>query len=454
MRLPLAAVLLAVASPSLLAQSATSMLENAKKLSEDGKYELAREVLTQLLRKHPSSPEAEIARDLVGDNAFLRVKTLEEHGSPENRIDVYVLGDGYTIDAQDAFDTAARNVPKTFFLCPTLAEYRNFFNFRQMNVASHEDGLDRPTRTYDTAMHGKETGPERAHVTVDYETVRRYLRYAPDSEGLAVVIVKRGGLGTGGDGIAVIGGGPDMSVVHEFGHSFGGLLDEYVDPAGHAGANRRSVNVTDDPDPARVPWKHWLDAGVRSVKIYEGAAGRLKGAWKSNTGGCVMEQGDRDFCVVCREQMVREIYRRVSPIDQATPAETVVSIGPSEKKEFTVKCLRPETHPLEVEWRLERRPIGETAPPPRAKPDKAPRNRTQPALAPVAGDKVQLRSGLPPGTSGVALFGSRLEAGRYLLTARVHDPTPKDGGHPWVLADPEHLLEDRVSWVIAVAGTR
>ena len=46
--------------------------------------------------------------------------------------------------------------------------------------------------------------------------------------------------------------------------------------------------ITARPGPgeeARVPWVHWLEAKHPGVGVYEGAAGRVKGAWRPTTTG-------------------------------------------------------------------------------------------------------------------------------------------------------------------------
>src|SRR6185436_1254844 len=132
------------------------------------------------------------------------------------------------------------------------------------------------------------------------------LNQCPEAEGLAVVFVRSGHLGTGGSGVAVLGGREDDTVIHEWGHAVGDLDDEYSDQQ-HRGKAENGINVSGTGDPKRVPWRHFIEAGVPGIGVYEGAAGMQRGAWKPTTGGCVMEHG-RYYCPVCREAMVLAIY--------------------------------------------------------------------------------------------------------------------------------------------------
>ncbi len=442
----------AVAAPQT--EDPASLLARARTLNDQGSYDAALRVLEQIVRKHADSPEGAIARELSAGNAFLRVAPLEQQGPPENRVDVFVLSEGYTRESQDNFDTAAKNTVRIFFKNETLETYRRYFNFHRMNVSSAEDGVDYDRRSYDTAMDGKRTNYAQGQVTVDHGAVHRFLRHAPEAEGLAIVIVKRGNLGTGGGGVAVVGGGPSNTVIHEWGHAFAGLLDEYTTDVGYGGDVRGSANVSARPEPENAPWKHWLDAGARGVGVYEGAAGRLKGAWKSNRGGCAMDSGS-DFCRVCREETVLRIYQRVSPIDAREPAADRVTIDARGREDFTVVPLRPDGHDLRVEWTIRKLEVGEKLPAPTSGTGVAARGRAafrdNTGLEAPKGEALRPRSDTGRDRSTVTLSATKLGPGTFELTARVVDPTPKDD-LPWVIRDPRKLLEDRAVWWVEVAA--
>ena len=79
---------------------------------------------------------------------------------------------------------------------------------------------------YETALGGKTLGTIAGHVGVDRSKVLAMLSEVPDNDGLALVFVRLGILGTGGKGIAVIGGMSAPTTIHEWGHAFAGLSDE------------------------------------------------------------------------------------------------------------------------------------------------------------------------------------------------------------------------------------
>jgi hypothetical protein len=271
--------------------------------------------------------------------------------------------------------------------------------------------------------------------------VRDYLAKDERSERLAVVIVRRGTLGTGGGGVAVVGGGAGNTVIHEWGHAFGMLLDEYTSDVGYEGDAPRGFNISDTKDPEKVPWKHWLEAGEKGVTIIPGGAGRATGVWRSTGKPCSMSRGS-SFCIVCREALVANIYGIVSPLDEVRPQEEEVEIGSDESCDFQVVPMEVAAKPdLEVEFFLESlseedgdvQASGEGASlPVTRKPGRQeriirlrPRWARQPE-APLTGRSIKpKRIRLPDKrtTWQVTLASAELEPGEYRLHARVTDPT-------------------------------
>ena len=109
--------------------------------------------------------------------------------------------------------------------------------------------------------------------------------------------------------------------IHEFGHSFGGLLDEHGDHSFSQGELR--ANATQAAD-AAVKWQHW--AGHRNVlatptRFFAGVShpgtGVINAAnnwaipthvsWTSGQSGCLMRAswGNRNFCGVCTAELIR-----------------------------------------------------------------------------------------------------------------------------------------------------
>jgi len=111
------------------------------------------------------------------------------------------------------------------------------------------------------------------------------------------------------------GGGWHRTLVHEFGHSFGGLADELNGAAGSLSANM--VYIGDNI----IPWSHWVGHGdigqpvlITSSDIDRARFFVPRGAttnfWGTPQSGCLMAGSHanlRYFCAVCSSELVRRM---------------------------------------------------------------------------------------------------------------------------------------------------
>jgi len=440
---------------------AREQLAAAEALGATGKYARAVAGYAKLAKALPDTTAGRVAARRSQPNALVGWQWLVQSGPPENRVDIVLLGDGYLLKKQASFDKLAERMPKEFERHSVFGEYFSYHNFLRGNLASEEDGVDMGERSFSTALNSRASDFAQGQVTADHKLVHDYLAQLPHQDGLAIVFVRAGSLGTGGGGVAVIGGGPSNTVFHEWGHAFGGLMDEYSSDVGYTGGVRSGVNVTNSPDLEQLPWKHWIDAGRKGVGAFEGAAGRAKGAWKAMASGCAMASG-RDFCAVCAEALVLRIYGQVDPIDAAAPAphpladedpfaDPVPPLAADAPLDFAVTVMRPATHALQVRWWV------------------LPEDRVPPAPSPVGGrrrygdrrDRGPLAVIEEPhqaetradrdGTHTFTFDPKGLRPGRYRVIARAVDDTRLSGEDwPWVLHDPHHLLRSERGWWVVV----
>ena len=322
-----------------------------------GRYDRAVSTYSELAKRFPDTEEGKRAARRCLPSGYLGTTPLEPQGPSANRIDVALMGDGYQLDDQKSFDKLAEDVPAMFAKQKTYGEYLSYFNFHRVNLVSKDDGVDGYGREEDTALNGHVIGTIQGHVAIDRPLVVAMMREMPVHDDYAVVFVRTGNLGTGGSGVATIGGRNAKTLVHEWGHAFCGLGDEYASQTHDRGAVGRTVNVSPTDDPAQVPWAHWIEAKVPGVGVYEGAAGQVRGAWKATSGGCVMEDGEF-FCPPCREEIVLHIYRQVDPIDSVLPEAQprdyrrsgIEALGGREPHQFELQALYPDTNPPYGRW--------------------------------------------------------------------------------------------------------
>jgi hypothetical protein len=475
----------------------TPAYEKALELIEKRKWRAAQIAFRKFIEKYPDSIHLEDAEYRSGKNCYMGVTRIYETGPPERRIDVSVMGDGFTIAPKDQAleEKWAKLCVDVLFNEKSFDEYRGYFNFYFVRLVSFEERVDpvysdeelakieeknkrrakKKKTDYDTALDCKAAGPG-GQVMANRGLVFKWLSVAAgDDPGCAndqqvIAFARFGVLGMAGGGVANVGR-PDKSItVHEFGHSFSGLADEYQGNPNPPRWQIRAPNAATTDDPEKVPWAHFLKARVKGVGIYEGGATFNKGVWRPARSCAMNAAGNNQFCPVCREQNVLTIYSYVDPIDAAAPDPTVpVAAVEGDDTELTVTVMRPRTRPLKVYWFVKPLEPGEEVVSPRSAPapDERWRNPYGDGMRGMAGYRAGRRgSGSrshlddPPAGElrkhGKAKKGGRgkpkvhylpvgkLPPGRYAVTAVVKDETP------WVLKDLRHLLEEREVWTVLV----
>jgi hypothetical protein len=203
-----------------------------------------------------------------------RVVTLVENGPPEEKVDLLILGDGYAKGEMQRFREEAERLLGALFDTPPFRERKRDFNVRAIELPSEDSGIDRPSdglwrrtalgATYDVF------GSERYALTFDNQAFREAASQAP----YEFVEILLNGETYGGGGIynlygtcATRSGSSPYVFVHEFGHHFAALADEYYtsqvayDTAG-AIVEPWEPNVTAWLDPAALKWKDLLDPGI------------------------------------------------------------------------------------------------------------------------------------------------------------------------------------------------
>ncbi len=468
--------LLLAAGPVRDAESdAQEMLTRAEALARAERFDEARVLYKSLADKFPNTAAGAVGVRRSAPSAFLGWKEIEKSGPPSNRVDVVLMGDGYTLEHMKTFDRLAEDVPKLFERQRTFHEYWSYLNFARADMLSAENGVVGFGRTYDTALGGRVLGTIAGHVGIDRSKVAAALAEVPDNDDLAIVFVRQGVYGTGSRGVAVVGGTDARTVMHEFGHAFAGLSDEYdVEQVRHPAPIQSGINVSNTDDPKKVPWAHWIAAKVPGVGVYQGAAGRVRGAWKPTSAECVMDHADF-FCPVCQEAVVLRIYSLVDPIETATPPplppgiREPIDVRDEQPVEFTVKPMKPASHELEVRWWVIpeaslpethgglREATGPGGTYVAERPKKAaPVDRRRRGPLPVLPGKPHATT--HPNGDGVhtlKLRASDLEPGRYEIVCRVRDTTEIPGEKwPWVLKDEQEVLQSERIWWVRVPPKR
>lgn len=197
-----------------------------------------------------------------------QVVAIHESGDPGEKVDLLLMGDGYTADEHDAFLAKARELTDILFATSPFRERRDDFNIWAIAPAAARSGVSRPsTGTYRDSPIGTTYDAfrsERYILTFDNKSMRRIASSAPYDfiEILTNTEIYGGGgiYGLFSTAAANSEWAPYL-FVHEFGHHFAGLADEYYTssvayeaPAGIAEPYEPNVTALLDPD--NLKWKH------------------------------------------------------------------------------------------------------------------------------------------------------------------------------------------------------
>ncbi len=200
--------------------------------------------------------------------------TLERHGDPSEKVDFLILGDGYTAAERSKFEKDARRLAEILFATSPFREHRNDFNVWGLCPPAEESGISRPS----TGVHRRSRvgatydafGSERYLLTFENRSFRDVASFAPYE--FVEILTNTRTYGGGGifnlySTVAADSVWAPYVFVHEFGHHFAGLADEYyTSEVAYEPATGRvepwEPNATALADPATLKWKDLVAAGT------------------------------------------------------------------------------------------------------------------------------------------------------------------------------------------------
>jgi hypothetical protein len=209
------------------------------------------------------------------------VAPVIENGPPSVKVDIVVMGDGYAAADMEKFRKDVRRFVDTMFRTHPFRERKNDFNVWRIDVVSGESGIDVPDRdVWKQNVLGTKYntfGSPRYVLTEENRTLRDIAAAAPYD--FICILVNDSRYGGGGiynlyattytnESVAGQEWQMEYVFVHEFGHSFAGLADEYyTSSTGYndfylPGIEPWEPNVTAQAERERVKWKSMIAAGI------------------------------------------------------------------------------------------------------------------------------------------------------------------------------------------------
>jgi hypothetical protein len=197
---------------------------------------------------------------------------LQQRGDPAHKVDLLILGDGYTAAERPKFERDAHRMLDVFFAHSPFKERRDDFNVWGLCPAAAESGVSRPS----TGVHRRSPlgasydafGSERYILTFDNDALRDAASFAPYE--LMEILVNGNTYGGGGifnlySTVAADSAWAPYIFVHEFGHHMAGLADEYFTSESEYESNADrpepwEPNATSHP--GALKWKGLASPGV------------------------------------------------------------------------------------------------------------------------------------------------------------------------------------------------
>jgi hypothetical protein len=207
-----------------------------------------------------------------------KVVPLMKSGDSHEKVDIVIVGDGYRREDMDKFRKDAKHFNDVMFSTSPFQERKKDFNVWTIEVVSQDSGIDKPDKKIwkNTALGTMYNtfGSARYVLTEENRTLRDICSAAPYD--FITILVNDNRYGGGGiynlyTTTFTCGDAPGMDwqmdyvYVHEFGHSFGGLGDEYYNSQVSynemypKGIEPWEPNLTALVDKKNLKWKHMME---------------------------------------------------------------------------------------------------------------------------------------------------------------------------------------------------
>jgi hypothetical protein len=208
-------------------------------------------------------------------DAGVTVVEAAHGGDPHVKVDIAVLAEGYTAAQEKKFRADLARFVKLFFSQEPYASHKGSFNIAGVFKPSQESGCSEPSwgvhRNTALGASFDALGSERYLLTEENRRMRDIAAHVPyDALFIMVNSARYGGGGIYNLYCTFTADNQWSSYVflHEFGHSFGGLADEYYTSSVAyndfypKGVEPDSPNITALLDPANLKWKALVTPGT------------------------------------------------------------------------------------------------------------------------------------------------------------------------------------------------
>lgn len=294
-------------------------------------------------------------------------------GPREERINIVFLAEGYTAGEMYQFELDVQEVLGGLFLVEPYMEYQYYFNVYSIDVISQQSGTDHPASASDCppdmpSFHANTyfnssfdvAGIHRLLVAKNSSAIHEVLEDNLPEWDIAFIVVNTSYYGGSGGEFATISMDPAAPEIalHEMGHAFANLADEYE----YGGMTPyEAPNATAETDRDFIKWRLWIEettpVPTPETSTYASVVGLFEGAvyhsigWYRPKLNCKMRALGVPFCEVCSEQTVLSIYNLVqTTIADFDPIDDSLTVTEGEILEFVIERMQPVPNTIETEW--------------------------------------------------------------------------------------------------------
>ncbi|UCH98586.1 MAG: peptidase M64 [Candidatus Aminicenantes bacterium] len=271
------------------------------------------------------------------------------NGPSHKKVDLAIVAEGYTNAEEEKFKKDLETIIEVFFNQEPYKSHKDHFNVYGVFKPSPDSGADEPTHSiYKNTAVGASfnaLGLYRYMLTEENRALRDIAAHAPYDTLVIMVNTKR----YGGGGIyntyclfSLEEEWYAYVLLHEFGHSFAGLADEYYSSVVAynefypQGVEPTEPNITALLDPQNLKWKHLVTKRTKiptpwekekyeqmnglqkrahlakkefqnQVGVFEGAGYSSEGLYRPMANCIMFSRANIPYCKVCEEAIIKVI---------------------------------------------------------------------------------------------------------------------------------------------------
>lgn len=251
-------------------------------------------------------------------------------GDPATAVDLAFIAEGYKSDEMGKFRADVKMMADILFSEPPFSQYKEKFNIWAVEAVSEDSGTDIPgEKIYsNTALNSSfyTFDLDRYLTTQDIKSVNDYAALVPHDNIIVLINSNRYGGGGVYNYYSGTTAGHPLSprvFIHEFGHGFAGLADEYYSSE-VAYEEFYPLNVEPwEPNITTMvnfdsKWKKMIKSGVPVptpadqkyadvTGLFEGAGYSAKGIFRPEMDCRMKSNSTKGYCSVCQEAVRKMI---------------------------------------------------------------------------------------------------------------------------------------------------